>query len=257
MKHATIFFVTLLAGYWSLPANAIVNIEDMRVGEPVAGYSGNVDLSIEGKTGNSDKQELSLDSRLQHYQDKVLDFVILSYDYGEASNVRNDNATLVHGRHVVQYHPKRAWEVFLQAEQDEFTRLSFRGLAGGDIRFTLIEEQDHKSLYFGAGAYYSRETLEYQEGTSDAGSENFTRGSFYLSYKRKYNPQVTLASTAYYQPRVNDIPDYRVFLLGALAVKMTDTLAIKLSLEIKRDSRPPQLVEKNDVSYFTGLSYQF
>ena len=103
MKHATIFFVTLLAGYWSLPANAIVNIEDMRVGEPVAGYSGNVDLSIEGKTGNSDKQELSLDSRLQHYQDKVLDFVILSYDYGEASNVRNDNATLVHGRHVVQY----------------------------------------------------------------------------------------------------------------------------------------------------------
>lgn len=257
MKYGIISLATLVAYTISFPATAIVNIENMRVGTPEPGYSGNIDLGISGKSGNSDKSEIALDSRLQHYQDKITDFVVFSYDYGEANNQRNANATFLHGRHVVQFQPRRAWEAFVQAEQDEFTRLSLRALAGAGLRFTLAEKQNQIGLYLGVGAFYSRETLEYRPGLTDHGSENFGRASFYLSYKHQLNAQVSLASTTYLQPRLDDGDDYRALEQASLAVKMSDDLSLKLSLDISHDSQPPQTVEKTDVSYMTGVSYRF
>lgn len=254
MKKAVPF---ALACLWAGQAYAIVNIENMRVGAPEPGYSGNVDLSVSGNSGNTDTTAAALDSRLQHYRDKVTDFVVLSYDYGETNGRRNTNSSFLHGRHIVQYRPRRAWESYLQAERNEFTRLSFRGLAGTGLRFTLAEADDRIGLYLGAGAYYTRETLEFRPGLTDHGTDEYGSASFYLSYKHQLNPQVSVMSTTYYQPRLDDGEDFRALEQASLAVKMNDRLSLKLSLDIRHDSRPPQTVEKTDVSYFTGLSYQF
>ncbi len=256
-KHTQFTLAALVAGVWSLPASAIVNIEDMRVGVPKSGYSGNLDLGISGKNGNSDKSEVAIDSRLQNHRDKTTDFVIFSYDYGESSNQRNANSTFLHGRHVMQLRQNSAWEAFVQAEQNEFTRLSLRALAGGGLRFTLKEAQDWIGIYAGIGAFYVRETLEQQPGLTDHGSDNFARASFYISYKHQLNSQVSLASTTYYQPRLDDGEDYRALEQATLAVKMSDSLALKLSLDISHDSKPPQTVDNTDISYMTAISYQF
>ncbi|ALP52519.1 hypothetical protein Tel_04805 [Candidatus Tenderia electrophaga] len=254
MKQAAPF---ALACLWAGQACAIVNVENMRIGAPEPGVSGNIDLSISGDSGNTDTAEAGLDSRLQYHRRQVTDFVILSYDYGETNDRRNTNSTLLHARHVVQYRPRRAWEAYAQAEQDEFTRLSFRGLVGAGMRFTLVERGDRLGLYFGAGAYYTRETLEQRPGLTDDGTDEYSRASFYLSYKHKLNAQVSVMSTTYYQPRLDDGEDFRALEQASLAVKMNDHLSVKLSLDIRHDSRPPQAVEKTDVSYFTGLSYAF
>lgn len=257
MKHTTKALAVGTAILWSLPAAAIVNVEGMRVRQPEEGVSGNVDVSLGGKSGNTDKRELALDGRVQWHRDKVTDFVILSYDYGEANDIRNVNASLLHGRHVVQYLPRRAWEAFVQAEHDEFTRLSFRGLAGGGWRFTQTEEMGRLALHIGVGAFAVNETLEKRAGLSDDGSDNYARGNFYLAYKQQLNPQMSVSSTTYYQPRLDDFPDKRILEQAALAVKMTDRLNLTLSINIAHDSRPPQTVEKTDVSYNTSLSYKF
>lgn len=254
MRKAVLF---ALACLWAGRAYAIVNIENMRVGAPEPGFSGNIDLSINGNSGNTDTAAAALGSRLQYQRDRVTDFVVFSYKYGEANDRRNSNATFVHARHIVQYRPTRAWEAYLQAEQDEFTRLSFRGLAGAGLRFTLAAAADRLGLYFGAGAYYSRETLEFRSGLTDHGTDEFGRASFYLSYKHKLNPQLSVMSTTYYQPRLDDGEDFRALEQAGLVVKMNARLSLKLSLDIRHDSRPPQAVEKTDVSYFTGLSYDF
>lgn len=254
MKNAVPF---ALACLWAGQASAIVNIENMRVGAPEPGYSGHIDLAVSGDSGNTETTEASLGGRLQHHRDQTTNFAILSYEYGETNDRRNTNATFLHARHIVQYRPTRAWEAYLQAEQDEFTRLSFRGLAGGGLRFTLMEEDDRIGLYLGAGAYYTRETLEQRAGLSDDGTDEYGRASFYLSYQHKLNPQVSLMSTTYYQPRLDDGEDFRALEQASLRVKMNDRLSLKLSVDISHDSRPPQAVEKTDVSYFTGLSYSF
>ena len=256
MKNITLALLTLLTCY-NLPANAIVNIENMRVGPAEAGLSGNLDLSISGKRGNTHKDEYGLDGRIQNNSNQVTDFVVISYDYGEASNVTNTNKTFIHARHVVKYQPRWGWEAFVQAEENQFARLSFRGLIGAGLRFTLTEIPQQLGLYLGAGAFWSRETLDTVPGLTDNGSENFSRANFYLVYKHKLNQQLSLVSTTYYQPRMSDINDFRALEQAGLAVKMTDNLSIKLSLDIAHDSRPPQSIDKTDISYNTSLSYRF
>lgn len=42
-----------------------------------------------------------------------------------------------------------------------------------------------------------------------------------------------------------------------MLVKMAQNLDLKLSLDIAFDSRPPQTVQKRDLSYSTGLEFSF
>ncbi len=145
----------------------------------------------------------------------------------------------------------------MQGEKNEFARLSFRGLIGGGLRFTLAEVPEEVGLYLGAGAYWSRETLDQRTGLTDHGSENFARANLYVVYKHKLNSQLSLISTTYYQPRLSEARDYRALEQAGLAVKMTDKLSLKLSLDIAHDSRPPQSIRQTDTSYNTSLSYRF
>jgi len=247
----------LLGSIISFPANAIVNVENMRVGPAVVGLSGNLDLSISGNRGNTDKDEYGVDGRIQNNHDQVTDFVVISYDYGAVSNVTNTNKTFVHGRHVVQFQPKKAWEAFAQAEKNEFSRLSFRGLLGAGLRFTLAEKPEQLGLYLGTGAFWSRETLDQRPDLTDQGTQSFARANLYLVYKHKLNSQLSLVSTTYYQPRLSETGDFRALEQAGLTVKMTDNLSLKLSLDLAHDSRPPQSIDKTDTSYNTSLSYQF
>ena len=64
-------------------------------------------------------------------------------------------------------------------------------------------------------------------------------------------------STTYYQPAVDDFNDFRVLEEATLSVKMTDNLALNLSLNLSHDSKPPQAVKKTDTTYSTGIEYSF
>jgi putative salt-induced outer membrane protein YdiY len=256
MKFTLSVFAIFLLTY-ALNTSAIVNMEEMRVGPPKAGFSGHLDLSINGETGNTEKQQAGLGSRLQWQHGNTTDFIVLSYDYAESGNVRDTNKSFAHGRHVVQYRPRRAWEAFAQIEENEFARLSFRGLLGAGLRFTLAEKDERLGFYLGTGAFWSRETLDEKPGLTDHGSENFGRANLYLVYKHKLNSQLRLVSTTYYQPRLDNGGDYRALEQAGLAVKLTDDLNLKLTLDIAHDSRPPQSIDKTDTSYHTSLSYEF
>jgi len=68
---------------------------------------------------------------------------------------------------------------------------------------------------------------------------------------------VRVLSTTYYQPAVDDFGDYRLLEDAALSVKMTDSLSLKVSLNLAHDSQPPQDVKKTDTTYSTGIEYSF
>ncbi|MFC1747893.1 YdiY family protein [Pseudomonadota bacterium] len=256
MKFTRCSLAVLLTSL-SFNTSAIVNVENMRVGPEQPGISGNIDLSVSGKRGNTDKDEYGFDARVQRNEGAVTNFVVVAYDYGEASKIKNSDKSFIHGRHVEKLNSDLAWEAFAQMEENEFARLSFRGLLGGGLRFALAEEENRIALYIGAGAFYSRETLEARAGLTDHGSDNFGRANFYVSYKHKINEQLNLLSTTYYQPRLGHSGDVRALEQAALAVKMTDKLSLKISLDIAHDSRPPQSVKKTDTAYKTSLSYRF
>ena len=247
---------TLLLG-WMAGAHAIVNIEALHTGEPQPGYSGTVNIAVDGQSGNTDKLSVNAGARLQWHGGAVTNFAILRYNYGETSGVQDTNKLFSHARHIHQISAKTAYEGFIQAERNTFNRLSFRGLLGGGLRLTLAEVPDNKSLHLGLGGFFSRETLEKRTGTTDAGSSNTWRVSTYLNYVQQLNKSVRVHSTTYYQPAVDDFSDYRLLEDATLSVKMTDSLSLNVSLDLAHDSKPPQAVKKTDTTYGTGIEYSF
>ena len=98
MKNRIKLTVITLLGCYALPAHAIVNVENLRVGLTQPGLSGNLDLKLSGDRGNTNKDEYGIHGRIQNNSEKVTNFVVASYDYGEVSNVANTNKSFIHGR---------------------------------------------------------------------------------------------------------------------------------------------------------------
>lgn len=195
---------------------------------------------------------------MQWHREAATDSIVLNYDRGETSGVTDTDKAFLHARHIGHITDRRAWEVFGQIEQNEFTRLSYRSLIGGGLRWIVLKDASERtSVTVGAGAFYSRERLEPLVGTTDAGVETLGRARFYVTAKHHINDNVRIASTTYYQPALQDVDDFHALEELALRIKLIDRLDLKLSLDVTHDSRPPQLVEKTDVSYRTGIEYAF
>lgn len=240
------------------PVHAIVNTEELRAQEPVTGFSGNVAAAASGQTGNTDKSAIGIGSRLTWYDKPITNFIVFNYDYGKTDGVRDTNKGFLHARHVHGITERLAWEAFAQAQKDEFTRLTYRGLLGGGARIVAYQAPDNRlRLITGIGAFYSREKLSEEAGTTDAGIDKLVRGNFYFVVQYRLNDTVSLGSTTYYQPATSDFGDFRALEQAALRVVLTHTLDLKISLDIAYDSRPPQLVDKTDVTYSTGIEYRF
>lgn len=239
----------------SAPSASIVNIEGQREvsGE---GFSGRFNLMLGGASGNTDKVNLRTGARLEWKRDTITDLGIVEYNYGETSDVRDTNRAFAHLRRTWQYRERRAVEGFGQIENNEFTRLSFRGLAGGGMRLTLTRGEDFRA-YLGLGAFAVREVLDDRPDVSDAGSRHFLRGNLYLSLNGNLNAYTTLYNTLYYQPALDDWPDVRVLNEAGLVIQLTRQIDLRSSVQVVYQSRPPQDVNETDVNYMTGIEYRF
>ncbi len=242
---------------WTVNSDAIVNIEKMRKDPSKEGFSGHMELSFGGASGNTKKNGGYAGTRLQWRKDHIINFAVLRYAYGESAGNRDTNNSFFHARHIHQQTSWRADEIFVQGETDEFARLSYRGLIGGGERFALIRNPKGQSAFLGMGVYYAMERLEDTAGTTDGGRDEFFRLSTYFSYTHQINAQVSVISTTYYQPALEQFSDYRLLEEAGMGIKMSDRFMLNLSLDIIHDSKPPQTVNKTDIIYSTGLEYQF
>ncbi|MDQ6987705.1 MAG: DUF481 domain-containing protein [Mariprofundaceae bacterium] len=238
-------------------ALAIVNVETVHVGAPVDGFSATATASAGGAAGNSDRFRGRADGRLQWHADKHTDFAVFSYDYGSSRGRTDTNREFAHLRHRFQFAPAWTLEGFVQAERDEFARLSFRGLVGTGLRRTLLQKDAEAAVYLGLGMMYEREMLRRDFRTSDQRGESLARANTYLSMQVKLNTQTRFSSTLFYQPSVSDFTDFRLLEEAALHVRLTDAMALRLNIEVRHDSRAPQTVKTTDFTYTTGITISF
>lgn len=232
-------------------AFAIVNIENIRVQKSEDGFSGQLEIDASLQSGNTNNTRIGVGSRLQWIRGNKTNFLVLNYDYGEKSGIRDINKSFLHGRHIMQQNKKWAWEAFGQLEQNEFTRLSLRTLAGAGVRRTLREEADKSVIYLGLGGFYSTERLD------DNSTTDLVRANLYFVVKHAFNQNTHFIGTAYYQPAVSNLGDFRALGQVALSVAISKKLDLKLSLNLTHDSQPPTGVKSTDTSFRTGIAYRF
>jgi len=239
------------------PVFAIVNMENLHLGTAPDGFSGQFDFAASGASGNSRKTVTSIGNRLQWRQDKTTAFLVLDYTYGKSLGKTDTNRGFLHARYLYDYHEHRTWEVFSQVQRNEFTRLSLRSLLGAGNRITLMRQADKKIALLGTGLFFETEDLDEKAGTNDDTSINAWRANIYLILKYKLNNTLSFQNSAYYQPDIQDFSDFRFIEIATLKIKLTNKLSLKLNINIAHDGQPPQSVEKTDVNYTTGISYQF
>lgn len=236
---------------------AIVSMEDVHLGDPPEGVSGTVDVSASGRSGNTDKSDATVGVRLQWQHAPATDVVIMRYAYGRSRDRTDTNQSFVHLRHIQEWTPRHAGEIFAQAERNEFARLSLRGLLGGGWRQRWIQNPERGAIFTGVGAFYEHETIRRDLDLGDSGTDSTWRGNLYLIFKYQFNARVAAVNSLYYQPSLRETSDYRALEIAGLNVELSERLAISLHLEVSHDSRPPLGVDKTDSRYRTALSYTF
>lgn len=235
---------------------AIVNMDGLHFSTEKDTFKASMDLTVSGSSGNSNNSKTAFNTQLSWITEKSINLAIVGYQYGESNTVRNVNKAFVHYRYIHQINNSMDWELFGQVESNEFTRLSYRGLLGVGLRFSVATSKDHNA-FLGAGAFHSKEETEVTAGLTDDGVEELTRANFYLLSKYKVTPSTSFSNVIYYQPRISQLKDFRALLESKFDFKINDKLKFRLSLDVEHDSLPSQSIKSTDVSYMTGLVFSF
>ncbi len=249
-------FLTFLLFFISLPVSAIVNMDGLHFDKREDTFTADLDLTVKGSSGNSNLSRISLNGQFSWLSDKSIHLAIMGYQYGENNDVASVNKSFAHYRYIHQLTDTTDLELFAQLESNEFTRLSYRGLIGTGVRFSVSNSESHRA-FLGMGGFYSKEKTEFTIGLTDHGTEEFSRANFYFLSKYNLTSTASFSNALYYQPRLSELSDYRALLESKLDIKINKSLSFRLKLDIEYDSEPSLTIKSTDVSYMTGLLYHF
>ena len=235
---------------------AIVNMDTVHFKQHQNGVSGNVRFQASSSSGNTNSSDVSFNSQLQWNSDEHINLLVLGYEYGENDEQRNLNKSFIHGRHVWHYYENLDYEFFVQGEENEFTRLTYRGLLGMGVRVPFADAGNH-TAYLGLGGFREVEKIAPQAGSTDEEIQRHNRWNIYLMSRYKLAEQIRFSNTLYWQPRMDESNDRRALFVSLLDFKTTRQFSVQFSIESSFDSQPPAGVEKQDTQVKTGIVFSF
>ncbi|MFN3714179.1 MAG: YdiY family protein [Alcanivoracaceae bacterium] len=257
-RIAAIFLLSLM----SVSVYAISNIETQRPGPPPEGWSGNVEFSASGKSGDVEEDRYAIGGRLGFRADKNTIFGVLQAAESRSQGVKTADEAFAHLRAIHQYSERLAGEGFVQFQENEFANLLSRYLAGAGGRFQLLYTEDSYSVYMGLGVFHEWERTDLGTFTD---RQKTWRLNNYWSYQHQLNEQVNWYGTLYLQPDMDNVDDYRALLDTGFVVRLTGSLRMRVSYNLRHDSEPPQNLlatpvidrEKTNSQYVTAFMYEF
>ena len=214
---------------------------------------GEIALSANISTGNSDSRSIGLAVKGQYSEDKWLTYLIAAYHYGEVNKDKNTNDGLAHLRYVHEIaDTPYDYEFFLQSEFNEFQDIKKRNLIGANIRRKLNLSFD--KFYVGLGLFYSY--LEPETVTEFNPIYKQTKVNSYISFSDDINEHFNVTYLGFYQTTVDDFSDLRIFQILQLNTELTDHLTLSFDIKHEYNRTPYENIEKNDIRSTINLKYK-
>lgn len=201
------------------------------------------ELTLTDSRGNQDVRVFTTAFTLEHRQRELFKLVLKSQArYGRSEGHRvaeNYRASL-----DVDLSPGAPVAPFLHtnAERDPFKRLDLRMNSGAGARFSLYARPDTGNLSVSLGILHSYETT----AAAIDGVSQTARVNAQVQAMRKLTDDVTFSHQSQYQPVYGTIEDYLLTTNTSLRVLLTRRVALSVSHEYDRDSRPAQDVRRDD-----------
>ncbi len=199
----------------------ILNVEKRRGTQSKDGWAGNIDFS--GKYTKNTKEVYQFSNKaLIQYKQGLKNYLILS-DLKIIKKNQEDliNKGAIHLRYIKQIKDSVdiSYEVFVQTQFNAVQKINQRSLLGGDFRFKIVGN-DTINFNLGTGAM-----LEYEVSTLDtyATAIRFTN---YVSFNWIISQAWKFKLITYYQPKVNEISDYRLSNESSLSYQISKQFSI-------------------------------
>lgn len=245
------FFGLILFSYFPV-FSQVVNIENARIYDDTAGWSGEVTGLFSAQQNKDLLVSMNFRPRAQFKTRKQSIFFIGDYNFSKGKDRVYANSGMFHFRYA--YRIKQSgwkWEGYTQIQYNELLDQRYRFLVGGGIRSKFYDKKGWK-FFAGTSTFYEQEQI-----VSTNQIVEDVRWSNYLSWFIDPKTFFTFTGATYYQPLWEDFKDYRILGQYTLRFKITKAFSVSTNLNFFHDERPPTNVRKTVYNTSVGFSYNF
>ena len=242
---------------FTLPLFGQINIERLRMDDDTTGmWSGHIESELTFKKGNSDVLLLESTVAVEADWRNSSALLVIKGDIGESNGNRISNEFATHLRYVDRFSSSVYGEVFLQYNYNLSRKILNREIAGGGVRFLLIEEPDWK-IRLGVGAMLEREEYDVPKSEREAREANLISGNSYLSVNLALAKNMVITSTTYFQPALKELKDFRILSETKAAFKFSKDLSFTLKFNLLYENIPLTGLKSYDIDSKYGIEWNF
>jgi hypothetical protein len=247
---AKIIKIVLLFCFINTITAQVINIENKRFLKDTNGLVGNSTFNFTINQNVKQVMSLGINVHVQYLRNKHRVFAISDLLFIKAGEQDFVNSGYQHLRYNYKLANRITFEAFTQAQYNLALLLNKRYLAGAGLRFKLIK-QPRLRLY--AGSLYM---YEFQSQNNDTLREYNSRISNYFTLSIGLK-NIDFVTTAYYQPNINDIEDYRIANDSAFELEINKKLNFRAGINFLYDTRQPIGVPALTYIFKNGISFKF
>lgn len=227
----------------------VANIEGKRIND-TSTWSGSIGADFAITKNTQVIQNLGGKAHLQLNLDRSRFLLLGEISYLRSGGGNLNNTAFGHLRYNYKVSDFITWEAFLQTQYNQITKIQQRTLLGTGPRFRLVKNEK-ASVFLGTLYMY-----EYEEVASEATNRDH-RLSSYLALTWAPKEWISMGTTTYYQPRLNQFFDYRISSENYLEFDISKTLSFRTSYQLSVDSRPPSGIPNTTYELRNGLKLSF
>jgi hypothetical protein len=237
MKRIGQLLIILL--FISLTEHAIAqvtNVEGRRLKTDSLGWYRELNTGVRFVREINNVYTLQNDVRVQYKNAKNLYLGLIEYNWsGGNGKTLNHNAFLHLRYNRTLPREDVKWEAFTQIQFNEITRINARWLLGTGPRFKLVDKENY---VFYLGTLYMFEILRERNLENEPVRLIENRTSSYLSFSIFPKDNISIISTTYYQPRIDDMLDFRINNITEFRVRVTRRLTMSTTYRLTLDTDP-------------------
>lgn len=231
----------------------ILNVENLRIEKDTIGFSGGVELNVNFIKNTRNIFTLNSSLFIQYKNKRHLALVIGSLDFKTIDNEDIINNGTFHLRYNYETGRTVILEAFVQAYSNAISNIDQRHLVGAGPRFRLINEGD-KTLFLGTLIMHE---WEKEKGELEPIYHKDMRFSGYLSFNYQFLNNLSFTSTTFYQPKLNQLSDYRINTFNTFSVEIVKNFELNISYILQFDTFPAKGIPTTQYQLLNGVSYTF
>lgn len=221
----------------------IVNIENRRIYDDTAGWSGAFDAGFSAVRNKDLLLNASFRPRVQYKNLKHYYLFLTDWTYSKGADRVYANSGMAHFRYAYRLSRKDSekkspwkWESYTQIQYNQLMDQKMRALIGTGLRVKAMDKNGYR-IFAGASTFY-----EYEDIISSGQINRDWRSSNYVSWYFNPNPVFSFTAVTYYQPLWKNFRDYRIMGQYAMNFHVFKRYDFRFEFNNFFDSNPPENV---------------